>query len=85
MAQSQFDQLRERRFAPYFIVTLLGAFNDNVFRQSIIALLEVDGAGRGDGQLHPRHLQAAGACGDHPAVIPVLGHCGPDRGHLHSS
>jgi hypothetical protein len=38
---SQFQLLAQRRFAPYFIVTLFGAFNDNVFRQAIIGLLGV--------------------------------------------
>ncbi len=36
---SQFELLRQRRFLPYFIVQCLGAFNDNVYRQAIIALL----------------------------------------------
>ncbi len=36
---SQFELLGQRRFAPYFVVQLLGAFNDNVFRQAIIGLL----------------------------------------------
>ncbi|MFT4198656.1 MAG: MFS transporter [Pseudoxanthomonas sp.] len=36
---SQFDLLRQRRFLPYFAVQSLNAFNDNVYRQSIIALL----------------------------------------------
>lgn len=36
---NQFALLRERRFAPYFIVQALGAFNDNVYRQAIIGLL----------------------------------------------
>ncbi|WP_147653106.1 MFS transporter [Vulcaniibacterium gelatinicum] len=39
MAHNQFELLRQRRFLPYFIVQSLGAFNDNVFRQAIIALL----------------------------------------------
>ena len=38
---SQFSLLGQRRFAPYFVVQLLGAFNDNVFRQAIIGLLAV--------------------------------------------
>ena len=38
-SHSQFALLRQRRFAPYFVVQLLGAFNDNVFRQAIIGLL----------------------------------------------
>ncbi|GAB2507253.1 MFS transporter [Lysobacter humi (ex Lee et al. 2017)] len=39
MAHDQFELLRQRRFLPYFVVQLLGAFNDNVFRQAIIGLL----------------------------------------------
>ena len=39
MAHSQFDLLRQRRFLPYFSVQALGAFNDNVYRQSIIGML----------------------------------------------
>ncbi len=39
MGHSQFELLTQRRFAPYFVVQLLGAFNDNVFRQAIIGLL----------------------------------------------
>lgn len=39
MAHNQFALLTQRRFAPYFVVQLLGAFNDNVFRQAIIGLL----------------------------------------------
>ena len=38
-SHSQFALLRQRRFAPYFVVQLFGAFNDNVFRQAIIGLL----------------------------------------------
>lgn len=37
--QNQFALLRQRRFLPYFVVQLLGAFNDNVFRQAIVGLL----------------------------------------------
>ncbi|MFT3755013.1 MAG: MFS transporter [Pseudoxanthomonas sp.] len=36
---SQFALFRQRRFLPYFLVQSLGALNDNVYRQSIIALL----------------------------------------------
>ena len=39
MAHNQFELLRQRRFLPFFIVQCLGAFNDNVYRQAIIALL----------------------------------------------
>jgi 1-acyl-sn-glycerol-3-phosphate acyltransferase len=41
MAHNQFELLAQRRFLPYFVVQLLGAFNDNVFRQAIIGLLAV--------------------------------------------
>ncbi|WP_060763780.1 MFS transporter, partial [Pseudomonas fluorescens] len=33
---SQFTLLRTRRFLPFFITQLLGAFNDNIFKQSLI-------------------------------------------------
>ncbi len=38
-AHSQFALLKQRRFLPFFLVQSLGAFNDNVYRQSIIGLL----------------------------------------------
>jgi 1-acyl-sn-glycerol-3-phosphate acyltransferase len=37
--QSQFALLRQRRFAPFFATQLLGAFNDNVFRNATIVLI----------------------------------------------
>jgi 1-acyl-sn-glycerol-3-phosphate acyltransferase len=39
MSSSQFQLLKQRRFAPFFAVQCLNAFNDNVFRQAIIGLL----------------------------------------------
>ncbi len=36
---SQFDLLRQRRFAPFFATQALGAFTDTVYRQAIIGLL----------------------------------------------
>ncbi len=36
---NQFALLGQRRFLPFFAVQSLGAFNDNVYRQAIIALL----------------------------------------------
>ena len=39
MAHNQFELLGQRRFLPFFLVQSLGAFNDNVYRQAIIALL----------------------------------------------
>lgn len=34
--QSQFALLGKKRFLPFFITQLLGAFNDNIFKQSLI-------------------------------------------------
>ena len=39
MAHNQFELLGQKRFLPFFLVQSLGAFNDNVYRQAIIALL----------------------------------------------
>ena len=36
---TQFALLRERRFAPFFGVQFLGAFNDNVYKNALIILL----------------------------------------------
>ncbi len=36
---SQFELLHQRRFAPFFATQLLGAFNDNVFRNATIVLI----------------------------------------------
>jgi hypothetical protein len=33
---SQFTLLRTRRFLPFFVTQSLGAFNDNIFKQSLI-------------------------------------------------
>ena len=33
---SQFALLGTRRFLPFFVTQLLGAFNDNIFKQSLI-------------------------------------------------
>ncbi len=33
---SQFDLLRERRFAPFFWTQFLGAGNDNVFKNALV-------------------------------------------------
>ncbi len=41
--KSQFELLRERRFLPYFITQILGAFNDNVFKNALIALIAFTG------------------------------------------
>jgi 1-acyl-sn-glycerol-3-phosphate acyltransferase len=39
MAHSQYELLKQRRFAPFFVTQCFGAFNDNVYRQAIIGLL----------------------------------------------
>ncbi|HEY5972349.1 MAG TPA: MFS transporter [Pseudoxanthomonas sp.] len=38
-SHSQFALLKQRRFAPFFAVQALGAFNDNVYQQAVIGLL----------------------------------------------
>jgi 1-acyl-sn-glycerol-3-phosphate acyltransferase len=37
--QNQYALLRQRRFAPFFITQLLGALNDNIYKQAFIALV----------------------------------------------
>ena len=39
MSHSQFELLRQRRFAPFFVTQCFGAFNDNVYRQALIGML----------------------------------------------
>ncbi|WP_159016592.1 MFS transporter [Cognatiluteimonas profundi] len=39
MPHNQFALLRQRRFAPFFVTQVLGAFNDNVFRNATIVLI----------------------------------------------
>jgi len=36
---SQFQLLKQRRFAPFFVAQLLGAFNDNVYKNALVALI----------------------------------------------
>ena len=36
---NQFALLGQRRFAPFFVTQLLGAFNDNVFRNATLVLI----------------------------------------------
>lgn len=36
---SQFALLKQRRFAPFFTTQLLGAFNDNLYKNALVALL----------------------------------------------
>ena len=37
--QNQFSLLQQKRFAPFFITQLLGAFNDNVYKNALVALV----------------------------------------------
>jgi hypothetical protein len=41
---NQFDLLKTKRFLPFFFTQFLGAFNDNVFKQSLIILLAFNAA-----------------------------------------
>jgi MFS family permease len=43
--RSQFRLLGERRFGPFFATQLLGAFNDNVFKNALIILVAFQTAG----------------------------------------
>src|SRR5215475_10534332 len=36
---NQFQLLRERRFLPFFLTQALGAFNDNVFKTALVAMI----------------------------------------------
>ncbi|MEE9322309.1 MAG: MFS transporter [Granulosicoccus sp.] len=36
---SQFELLKQQRFLPYFITQVLGAFNDNIYKNALIALV----------------------------------------------
>src|SRR5260221_14255281 len=39
MPPSQFDLLRSRRFLPLFVTQLLGALNDNFFKNALVILV----------------------------------------------
>lgn len=41
---SQFDLLKQRRFAPFFWTQFLGAFNDNLFKTALVVALTFDAA-----------------------------------------
>jgi hypothetical protein len=43
--RSQFRLLGERRFGPFFATQLLGAFNDNVFKNALVLLIAFQAAG----------------------------------------
>src|SRR5579883_1401227 len=44
--------LRQRRFVPFFVTQLLGAFNDNVFKNALVILLTFGAAGFGEQQVN---------------------------------
>ena len=58
---SQSALLRQRRFLPYFLTQLLGAFNDNVYKNALVALIAF-GVGAGAGA-------ASGDTGGNDAVL----------------
>lgn len=60
MAGSQFDLLRRRRFAPFFLTQALGAFNDNVFKNALIILIAFQIAGLSSTQVDFYSNLAAG-------------------------
>lgn len=41
---SQFGLLRERRFLPFFVTQLLGAFNDNVYKNALVLVITFQAA-----------------------------------------
>jgi 1-acyl-sn-glycerol-3-phosphate acyltransferase len=43
-SESQFRLLLERRFAPFFVAQLCGAFNDNVFKNALVILVTYQAA-----------------------------------------
>ncbi|MBN8479172.1 MAG: MFS transporter [Burkholderiales bacterium] len=45
---SQFDLLRERRFAPFFWTQFLGAGNDNVYKNALVIFVAFQAASLGD-------------------------------------
>ncbi len=71
MAHNQFSLLGTRRFAPFFVTQLLGAFNDNVFRNATLVLIT---AYMGLSQQQQSLVHQSGAGAVHPAVLLLLGH-----------
>lgn len=43
-SHSQFGLLRERRFLPFFLTQLLGAFNDNVYKNALVLVITFQAA-----------------------------------------
>jgi len=44
MSHSQFELFRQRRFIPFFVTQALGAFNDNIFKNGLAAMLVFHGS-----------------------------------------
>jgi len=38
-AQNQFQLLKSKRFSPYFLTQLLGAFNDNIYKNALLTII----------------------------------------------
>ena len=64
---SQFHLLRQRRFGPYFVTQLLGAFNDNVYRSAVVVVLAVGVAG-----LSPQQLDLYASAAAALFILPFL-------------
>lgn len=58
--QSQFHLMRERRFAPFFWTQFFGAFNDNVFKNSLLLWITFGAASAANHDLHLINNLAAG-------------------------
>ncbi len=79
MAHNQFSLLGVRRFAPFFVTQLLGAFNDNVFRNATLALITVHMGLNTDDQSTYTNLAPA------LFILPfffLLGDCRAARGEI---
>jgi 1-acyl-sn-glycerol-3-phosphate acyltransferase len=57
---NQFSLLKERRFLPFFVTQSLNAFNDNVFKQALIALITFGALGLNSDQQKVFTQAAAG-------------------------
>ena len=74
---SQFELLRERRFAPFFWTQFLGAGNDNVYKNALVIFVAFQAATL-TALVVERPGQPRGG-GLHPAVHAVLGDRRPAR------
>jgi len=74
--QNQFQLLNQRRFLPFFCAQLLGAFNDNVFRNALILLITFNISYQV--MLHPKYLTNLASA---LFILPFL-ICSPLAGQL---